>query len=140
MLRLNFFRGAARHSSSSTAGAGKIHVSEQTHVCMRSEGRPLVRLLEHGLPQAVQTHEMIVDRDSQSVIATQMEEGRLVKLKYDDQGEIGCGASWVHMNLQSSLGKTPEQLNKDEPPFVGMHGLSESFLFPGRIWVTLQYE
>lgn len=128
----------------------RIRLSGRGHACMRHAGRPLLRVLEHGLPQAKQTHEMIVHTGTKSVFATQMEEGRLVKLKYEETGKLNCEADWVLMDLAPASGDAdpettpPKPSNgvtspKDDERFVGAHGLSHSYLFPDKLWLTLQY-
>ena len=39
-----------------------------------------VRVVEHGLPDALQTHEILYDAPSAQLLITQMEEGRLLRI------------------------------------------------------------
>lgn len=122
--------------------SSEIEVSPVVEECMRAKGMPLVRVVEHGLPPALQTHEMIVQ--GQFILTTQMEEGRLVKLQFDRMtGEISSVVQSVHMDL-ATMHKmedvtTSETNNVLDDKFVGMHGLANSDLFPGHVWITLQY-
>lgn len=114
-----------------TAAADDAHVSisKAPLECMREIGKPLIRILEHGLPTALQTHELLVDNESSTILATQMEEGRLVRLKFDKEtGDIFSAVESAVIGADDS-----------DDPFVGMHGLCASKMFPGKTWVTLQY-
>ena len=81
----------------------EINVSKMTTECMRKDAhRPLVRVIEHGLPEALQTHEMVVDHKSRSILATQMMEGRLLKLNYDKNGEISSKGTFSFLCFSKS--------------------------------------
>lgn len=105
---------------------------EPTSCCKKGQRAKAVRVLEHALPIAQQTHEVIYDPHTHAVLVTQMEEGRLVKLTIDEKsGELSS-------EVQSTLLDVPHR-DKDGNPFVGLHGLALSEKFPGHVWCTLQY-
>ena len=94
------------------------------------------RVLEHALPQAEQTHEVIYDPHTHSVLISQMEEGRLLRVPVDEEtGELGNPVEAVVIG--EAEGREPDS---NEPPLIGLHGLALSELFPGHVWVTLQYQ
>ena len=101
--------------------------------CSKRGDRPqAIRILEHALPTAQQTHEVLYDPQTHSVLVTQMEEGRLVKLGIDKAtGELTNP-------VESTLLDVPHR-DKEGKPFIGLHGLALSKMFPGHAWATLQY-
>ena len=107
--------------------------------CMQTAGMSPVRVIEHALPPALQTHELcFIPSDSRetagSVLLSQMEEGRLLKLALDPlTGELSTTIESATFAPEGTLTSGRRGL-----PFVGLHGLSESSM-PGKVWVSLQY-
>ena len=105
---------------------------EKPSCCKKGDRPQAVRVLEHGLPPAAQTHEVIFDPVTNSVLVTQMEEGRLLRFHIDDiTGELDNPC-------ESTVLDVPHR-DKEGKPFIGLHGLSLSDKFPGHAWATLQY-
>ena len=107
---------------------------------METAGLMPVRVLEHFLPTAIQTHELCFVHDADgpdgagSLLLSQMEEGRLLKMAVNpDNGELSTyieGATFAPEGTVTSA--------RSGLPFVGLHGLSRSSR-PGKAWMTLQY-
>ena len=107
---------------------------------METAGLMPVRVLEHFLPSAIQTHELCFVKDADgpdgagSLLLSQMEEGRLLKMAVNPQdGELSTyieGATFAPEGTVTS--------ERSGLPFVGLHGLSRSSR-PGKAWMTLQY-
>ena len=105
---------------------------EKPSCCKKGDRAQAVRVLEHALPLATQSHEVIYDPVTHSVLVTQMEEGRLLRFHIDDAtGELDNPC-------ESTLLDVPHR-DKEGKPFIGLHGLALSERFPGHAWCTLQY-
>lgn len=105
--------------------------------CMKAAGRLPIRVVEHSLPPALQTHELIYVAGSSEegvsghVLITQMEEGRLLKARVGMDGALLPGMHTATFEPEGSV-------VEGRHPFVGLHGLAPSSK-PGKIWATLQY-
>ncbi|KAF9344881.1 hypothetical protein BGX26_003797 [Mortierella sp. AD094] len=81
-------------------------------------------LIENILPQADQTHEVLKVPNSNVVLISQMSNSVLVKAQVDNVGVITQLVAFrIGLNASSAL-----------------HGLANSNVFPGKVWLTLQKE
>lgn len=106
--------------------------------CMRQAGLMPIRVVEHILPPALQTHELCFmppnsSEDAGSVLITQMEEGRLLRVVVNAEGSLSSVMDSATFEPEGSVTASRGGL-----PFVGLHGLAPSSR-PGKAWVTLQY-
>ena len=145
-------RRAARPPLRVRGGEARPTIERLDPSCNVRGDRPAsARLLEHSLPAALQTHEVLYEPRTRTVLATQMEEGRLLRLAVDPAtGELSRRSTRVGdkaeaLSPSGELGNPVESARFDTAPrpagkpFVGLHGLALSETYPGRVWVTLQY-
>ena len=108
---------------------------------MVTAGSHPIRVVEHILPPALQTHEVCFipsagdGHQGGHVLITQMEEGRLIKIPLDEEnGELPSQLDFATFSPEGTEGIE----GRGDLPFVGLHGLSPSSK-KGKAWITLQY-
>ena len=89
---------------------------------VRGDRPASARLLEHSLPAALQTHEVLYEPRTRTVLATQMEEGRLLRLAVDPAtGELSRRSTRVGdkaeaLSPSGELGNPVESARFDTAP------------------------
>ncbi|KAI8349357.1 hypothetical protein B0O80DRAFT_371069, partial [Mortierella sp. GBAus27b] len=79
--------------------------------------------VENQLPLTAQTHEVIMVSNSSVMLISQMSNSVLIKASVDANGVVKqLGAFQISTNAS------------------GLHGLVNSQAYPGKVWVTLQYD
>ncbi|KAI1296360.1 hypothetical protein EDD11_007415 [Mortierella claussenii] len=86
-----------------------------------SSGVPSRNVVENQLPLADQTHEVVKVPNSSVVLISQMSDSVLLKVNVDDHGVVQQTKAFL-------MGQTTSAL----------HGLANSQVFPGKVWITLQ--
>ena len=112
--------------------------------CMETAGLLPIQLVDHTLPAALQTHEMLFLPDQPQdpsgaaggtgvgvVLISQMEEGRLLRCDVGPDGVLKA-------QFDTATFEPPSAADGSGLPFVGLHGLACASA-PGKAWVTLQY-
>ena len=111
---------------------------------METAGLLPIQLVDHTLPAALQTHEMLFLPDQPQdpsgaaggtgvgvVLISQMEEGRLLRCDVGPDGVLKA-------QFDTATFEPPSAADGSGLPFVGLHGLACASA-PGKAWVTLQY-
>ncbi|KAG0057550.1 hypothetical protein BGZ83_008132 [Gryganskiella cystojenkinii] len=88
-----------------------------------SDRSPSRAIIENQLPVAVETHEVIKVSNSDVVLISQMSNSVLLKAVVDDDGLVGELKAFQMSQAAS-----------------GLHGLSNSRVYPGKVWLTLQHD
>ncbi|KAG0258199.1 hypothetical protein BG011_003432 [Mortierella polycephala] len=86
-----------------------------------AERGPSRYVIENQLPLADQTHEVVKVPNSNVVLISQMSNSMLVKAEVDDSGAVQQFEAFQMGQNTSAL-----------------HGLANSQVFPGKVWLTLQ--
>ncbi|KAF9951237.1 hypothetical protein BGZ72_007216 [Mortierella alpina] len=86
-----------------------------------SERTPSHFIVENHLPIAEQTHEIVQVPGTDVVLISQMSNSVLLKAKVDEHGVVSNVKAFLVGNSTSAL-----------------HGLANSEVYPGKVWLTLQ--
>mmetsp|Transcript_24205 Transcript_24205/g.53718 ORF Transcript_24205/g.53718 Transcript_24205/m.53718 type:complete len:1622 (-) Transcript_24205:204-5069(-) len=121
---------AAFELTAPTSPPLKHELPDMLHFVPASRHREPVMLKEVRLPNGAETHEVFFEPVSRYVFVSQMAESVLVRIHVEDDGYLALHQdAWFLGVVDPTTGKG----------LSGLHNLSRSFLYPGFLWVSLQF-